>query len=94
MEYFNSSGAKPSEEVQNWLHKTKDNIEKKTNKKVEIVLINKYELQKSTSECGLFALWYIYSRLNDVPYEFFLTPDCVDDKMMFQFRKSIFRSAS
>jgi len=91
LEYFNSSGAKPSREVHEWIHETKHNSEKELGGETEIVLVNKNDLQKGTSECGIFVLWYIYSRLNDVPPEFFNESESADDEKMFQLRRHLFR---
>lgn len=91
IEYFNSSGAKPSPEVHEWLVKTCYELTKFCNIKTSYVMVSNIELQKSNSECGLFSLWYIYSRLEGVSYKFFANPESVTDDMMYEFRKYIFR---
>ena len=91
LEYFNSSGSLPLSEIHNWLHKTKADLEKKLNKKVKIVIVSRNEIQKSNSECGVFVLWYIYSRLNDVPYSYFSKVGSVTDQQMYEFRKHLYR---
>lgn len=92
LEYFNSSGAKPSREVHEWLHKTKHETEKNLGDDTEIVMVHKNDLQKGMSECGLFVLFYIYSRLNEVPHSYFFKSESADDKTMFEFRKHVFRT--
>ena len=91
LEYFNSTGSRPMKQVHEWLHKTKHDIEQKLNKPTKIVNASKIELQEGTSECGLFALWYIYSRLNGIPAEYFSKPESASDDTMFEFRKYVFR---
>ncbi len=91
LEYFNSSGSKPSREVHEWLHKIKHDTEKNLGDDTKIILVHKNDLQKGESECGLFVLWYIYNRLNGTPYREFFESESADDDMMFEFRKHIFR---
>ena len=90
IEYFNSSGAKPSKEVHEWLHKIKNDANKKR-KDLKIVLVHKNDLQKSETECGMFVLWYIYNRLNDVPFEYFDKDESANDEMMTALREFMFR---
>lgn len=47
--------------------------------------------QKKNSECGVYSLFYIWSRLNGVPFIEFTTHDIPDDDMT-KFRKFLFRS--
>jgi len=91
LEYFNSSGNYPLSEIHEWLHKTKSSLEKKLNKTVKTVIVSKNEIQKSNSECGVFCLYYIFSRLNGVPYDYFSKVGLVTDDMMYDFRKFLYR---
>lgn len=91
LEYFNSSGSLPLREIHEWLHKTKDILEKRLKKTVKIVIVSRDEIQKSDSECGVFSLWYIYCRLKDVPYQHFSKLGSVNDNDMYEFRKYLFR---
>jgi len=91
LEYFNSSGNYPLSEVHEWLHKTKSLLEKKLNKTVKIVIVSKNEIQKSNSECGVFCLYYIMSRLDGAPYDYFSKAGLVTDKMMYDFREFLYR---
>lgn len=93
LEYFNSSGNVPMEELHDWLHKTKAYLEKKLSKKVKIIIVSRNELQKSNSECGPFSIFYVYSRLNDVPYSYFSKAGSVSDEQMYEFRKYLYRKS-
>ena len=90
LEYFNSSGTLPLKEVHNWLYSTKALLESH-DLKVKVIVVSRIEHQKSDTECGVFSLWYIYCRLNGVPYTFFDKPNAVTDDMMYKFRRHLYR---
>ncbi len=90
LEYFNSSGNLPLKEIHDWLYDTKQKLES-CGLKVKIIVVTRIEHQKSNTECGVFSLWYIYSRLNDVPYKYFDRHEFVTDDMMYKFRTHLFR---
>lgn len=56
---------------------------------VKLVFNNKLSHQRSSSECGVYTLYYIYNRLCGVPHEYFKTTRIPDEKM-YEFRKIIF----
>ena len=39
----------------------------------------------------MFVLWYIYNRLNDVPFEYFDKDESANDEMMTALREFMFR---
>ncbi len=95
VEFFNSSGNAPAPEWVNWLEKTRvimeniaDNQHIK-NYKVSVIKVTSIRHQKSKSECGLYSLFYIWARLNDVPVEYFTT-NPIADQLMFEFRQHLF----
>jgi len=96
LEYFDSAGDYPKGSVHRWLNEQRAKLGAKyTNKDIQVVDVTKSnQLQKSTTECGVFSLWYIFSRLNGVPHLYFSQPDATDDKMMYDFRKFLFRHDS
>ena len=95
IEYFNSSGELPLPETHEWLVLTKNNLEKNIkDKKIEYIIVSKLQLQKSSSECGVFSLWYIWLRLNEYPYNIINEPSMATDKIMYQFRTYIFRKCN
>ena len=90
VEFFNSSGRAPAPEWISWIVKTQSGLEQ-LGLNAKIVKSTSIKHQNSRSECGLYSLFYIYARLNNIPYEFFLTHP-VDDKHMFEFRQHLFHS--
>lgn len=86
-EFFNSSGRCPSDEWAGWLVKTRNQL----GAGAEIVKCCGVKHQKSRSECGVYSLFYIWSRLNGKPARDFLrTP--ISDYAMFEFRQHLFNS--
>lgn len=88
VEFFNSSGGSKPEWVA-WLIKTRD--EMSSHMPTEIVRCDRIRHQKSMSECGLYSLFYIYARLQGVPYEYFQNAK-VQDRHMFEFRQHLFNN--
>jgi hypothetical protein len=97
VEFFNSSGNAPSIEYAGWLEKTKIQLESiiATHGLKITVLIKRVCLthQRSRTECGVYSLFYIYSRLLGVPVEFF-QKNRVPDEVMFEFRQHLFHDNS
>ena len=96
LEYFDSAGDYPKKSVHTWLNSQRMKLaEKFPEKRIEVVDVTRNnQLQKSTTECGVFSLWYILSRLNNIPYTYFAQPLAITDDMMYKFRKFLFRSDS
>ncbi len=92
VEFFNSSGNAPAPEWVNWMEKTRGQLEN-LGYTVKIVRASNIRHQKSKSECGLYSLFYIWSRLNGVPYSYFST-HTIPDKLMFEFRQHLFNDPS
>ena len=60
--------------------------------KVKCIIVSPNEIQQSDSECGVFSLWFIWSRLEKHPVEEFRNPDLgPQDEKMMNFRKMLFR---
>ena len=97
VEYFNSSGNFPDPSVVRYLYHAKKRLLDYQEKNgltigvevIESVAIN--QIQKSNSECGLYCLFYIRSRLEGKTYDYFRKNN-VQDKFMVEFRKYLFRS--
>lgn len=98
VEFYNSSGNLPQKQFDEWLnesvHKlTYGNISSDgqlaQKQNVKKVIATRIRQQQSRTECGVFSLFYIWSRLNGVPYSFF-TNNSVHDKLMFEFRQHLF----
>ncbi len=91
LEYFNSSGECPLAEFNNWLNDTEQILQKKINNPVKKIIVTQVQNQYDNSSCGCYALYYIYSRLNGVNWEWF-RHNRVTDKKMYEFRKFLFNS--
>lgn len=93
LEHFDSAGDYPKRSLHAWLNKQRATIaDKHPAKRIEVVDVTKSnQLQRSTTECGVFSLWYILSRLNGIPFSYFAQPSAINDDMMYKFRKFLFR---
>ena len=95
LEYFNSSGNLPVYQIRKWQLKTKKLLERTMNVKVECIIVSPNEIQKSDSECGVFCLWFILSRLEGYPVTTFKNINMgPDDDRMIKFRRALFRHSS
>ena len=95
IEFFNSTGEPPQKSIVGWTKKTKENLEQYIKKNnfdtiVEIIIVSSLEHQESNSECGLYTLFYIRARLENIPYSRFLEQE-IPDENMIEFRKHCFR---
>ncbi len=89
IEYFNSSGNPPNYDVNEWMEKQRKNL-LTLHDKVETIAVTNIVHQKSNTECGMYVLYYIRSRLDETPYKLFLTKR-IDDSDVTNFRKHVFR---
>ena len=94
LEYFNSSGYDiRNATFKRWILDLADDISKKV-KPCKYIRATQIQHQlPTTSNCGAYSLFYIWSRLNGTPYEWFAKNKVSDDQMTL-FRKYIFRSDS
>jgi hypothetical protein len=97
IEYFNSAGKPPTKPIIAWQEKTKKELRDykqaiHKNTKVKTIAVTDVIHQESRSECGLYTLYYVRSRLDGVPYTFFEN-NIVPDSAMTAFRKHIFRDS-
>jgi hypothetical protein len=89
IEFFNSSGNPPVREVNVWLENTCADIIK-SGGYAETVRAAPRKLQWSKTECGMWSLMYIKSRLEGKPSDYFYKSGA-NDKDMIDFRKYMFR---
>ena len=92
IEFFNSSGNAPESHWKLWLHNTKnamDDIAKSAGKQCKCVVVSRKCHQKSQTKCGVYSLYYIWSRLKGVPYTQFSNIR-ITDELMFEFRQHLF----
>ena len=94
IEYFNSSGYPiKNQKFKEYFIDLADDITRITKMKAEFIQITTITHQKSTtSNCGAYSLFYIWSRINDnkLPIEYFAKNKITDDKME-EFRSFLFR---
>lgn len=89
IEYFDSAGAPATPEVQRLQVDLADKFNQK-NMKYKKIQVTSLVHQKKNTECGVYSLFYIISRLSGIPYTFFEHTRVPDEKME-EFRKSLFR---
>lgn len=92
VEYFNSSGRPPPKQITAWMERQSSllcshGVDSKT------VITSRITHQKSKTECGLYALYYIRSRLEGEPFSLFREKR-VPDSLMQDFRKHVFSGSS
>jgi hypothetical protein len=90
VEYFNSSGAVMMDTVQEWLEREKITMRIKHEKYLEYTypLLSK-TVQYSDTECGMWSLLYIRSRLEGKSPTWFYDSKITDDDMV-NYRKFVF----
>lgn len=86
IEFFNSSGNSPYPEVVKWAAKLGRALEA-AGKHPEFIRVSSIRHQHGDTECGVYSLYYIYSRLNGTGYEAFKHMPIPDEKMT-EFRKT------
>jgi hypothetical protein len=89
IEFFNSSGNSPCRDIVEWMEKQRKYL-KAHNNNVDTVTVSQFVHQKGDTECGMYALYYIRSRLEEVPYTVFMNKRIADDEVT-HFRKHVFR---
>jgi len=92
IEFFNSAGNSPAAEFVNWMTKMKISIEN-AGGKAEIINASNIRHQHTRSECGVYSLFYIWARLNDVPVSYFQS-NPIPDNVMFEFRQHLFSGSN
>lgn len=91
VEYFNSSGNNAPKQLYDWMEKTANTIQSTTNKKTFALNVSNVVHQKSDTECGAYASYYIYKRLTGSSYKEF-RKEPVPDKVVFEFRSKLMNS--
>jgi Asfivirus cysteine protease S273R len=89
IEFFNSSGRPYRPEVADWIERSKINLHR-SGKYVKYIKAVQEQIQFSDTECGVWSLMYIQSRLNGHPPSYFNNSKALDDDML-AFRADLFR---
>lgn len=96
IEFFNSSGNKPSKNIKKLIDNIIHNLylcnAKPYNCTITNINVVKHEHQLSETECGLYGLFYIYNRCRGISTIYFENNeyDKIYDETMIQFRKYMF----
>lgn len=92
IEFFNSSGNAPVSAIVDWMIKMKSKFElfAPLKTKIKYTTVSEIVHQQSNTECGVYSLYYIWSRLNGIDYRYFKR-NRITDSQMYEFRKEIFR---
>ena len=89
LEYFNSSGRKMMESVHEWMVMHKAKLEKQNIYMNYVYPFLSRRIQKSNTECGMWSLIYIRSRLENKSPTFFIDKDANDNDMI-KYRRFVF----
>lgn len=92
LEYFNSSGELPPNEINVWMKRVKHEWQSHFTKPIRDVVVTRIVNQQDEWNCGSYSLYYIISRLDGVPYTYFKT-HAIGDENMQQFRQYLFRKS-
>ena len=97
VEYFNSTGQPPTKEFNTWLNRAYNDLKNYARAKglsVEIVVKkNSTVMQTENSECGVYSLYYVRSRLEGRTFEE-ITSEPIKDDSMILFRRYLFSPES
>jgi hypothetical protein len=79
--YFDSVGTcPPPKEIQTLMYRLSEQINKCLNIKIKLKC-NSYQHQKSSSECGVYSIYFIFKCLQDESFENITTNKIDDDKI-------------
>ena len=99
IEFFNSGGGKIYPEILEWFYKIQHTInttprnggtDNDITYHAKCVCVCKIQHQRKNSECGVYSLYYIWSRVSGTPYKMFELHRVADEQMI-KFRKALFR---
>jgi hypothetical protein len=93
IEYFNSSGELPMDEISMWMKKVKHEWQPAFDKPIKDVIVTRIENQQDDWNCGPYSLYYIISRIDGTDYKYFKNNKIGDDNMQL-FRKFLFRDSN
>ncbi len=88
VEFFNSSGNPPKDSFVRWMSRAADDLTV-AGYKTTVVKVADIRHQLTKSECGVYSLLYIWSRLNNIDYSYFRGRR-IPDEIMFEFRQHLF----
>lgn len=89
-EYFNSSGRSPPDEIMEFAAKSMTALQQYLGKTPIFEAVAKVRHQTKNSECGMYSLFYIISRIKKIPYSKFMY-NKIDDSQVEKLRPIYFR---
>lgn len=94
VEYFNSSGRPPVQAMTRWMVLTRNDLRQARQRAgeppaVDDFVISRRPHQEGNSECGVYCLFYIWCRLNNVPHKLFEALR-ISDENVAAFRRNLF----
>lgn len=96
VEFFDSAASSTPDEILRFMVNTTDelnnHLKNKENKIFTERYINTLQHQKQNSECGVYCLFYILSRINNITPDVFEKNRITDEDMLL-FRKYLFRNS-
>lgn len=90
IEYFNSSGELPMNQINVWMKRVKHEWQPFFKKPIRDIIATRIVNQQDEWNCGSYSLYYIISRLDGVPYTYFNNNPIGDENMQI-FRQYLFR---
>lgn len=91
VEFFNSSGNSPRAEIDQYFKVLQKQFQSRLpGINLWFVTASLLRQQYGDTECGMYCLYYIYHRLNGIPFTYFLTTHIADDEVT-AFRPFVFR---
>ena len=90
IEYFNSSGNLPIIEISIWMKNIKTKLSRELDVEINDIIVSRIAHQTGDNACGVYSLYYILSRLEKIPYEYFAS-NRIPDELMDTFRQVFFR---
>lgn len=92
LEIYNCAGGPMDINLQGWMHQQAAIIKQKTGIEcsVENVTLDVVH-QRDTYSCGIYSIFYIIKRLEKHPYTEFKKVGSVNDQMIHEFRKKIYK---
>ena len=90
IEFFDSTGNPPPDEIIKWGHKAESQLQS-INQSAKFIPVTRAKHQRKDTECGVYSLFYVRSRLEGIPYIRFMK-DLISDDEVVKFRKLCFRN--
>ena len=94
LEYFNSSGNMPMEEVHDYLVRFQRKVLKAyPQSECNIERVSSVQIQNSQTECGVYSCYFVISRAEGISVNEFrnLCHKGIPDSLMIEYRKHMFR---